>query len=338
MPKADDKKPWCMIQKSSLVEGSPYLMCWVPKSNDVFDKEITVKVDRPIRAWKNVSDVEFVWLNNNDGSRKRLAGADKQSQTFTMSPPYQWPPNNLPAYYHIGYPLPHYPGYFENALEMLDQPGEWYLDRMTGILSYWPRPGEELTRAEVVAPVVQKTLLAVVGTPEQPVRNLHFKGLQVQYVDWPLPAYGYVAMFGCLQMTSNEGKPPVKLVPIDAAVSFRYARACNFTDGGVAHVGGNALTVCTGCARNVIEGNHLHDIGGSGIFAGIMLYINVWQWAEPRDPDDHREYRIANNHIHDCGKDYFGAVGIIVSHTRDTIVAHNLIHDMPYAGMELFGI
>ena len=43
---------------------------------------------------------------------------------------------------------------------MLDQPGEWYLDRHTGVLSYWPRPGEDLTRDEVVAPVVQKTLLA----------------------------------------------------------------------------------------------------------------------------------------------------------------------------------
>ena len=108
-----------------------------------------MKVDRPIRAWKNVSDVEFVWWNNNDGSRKRLGGANEQAQTFTIPPPHQWPPLEVPGYYHIGYPLPQYPGYFENALEMLDGPGQWYLDRATGILHYWPRLGEDMTRADV---------------------------------------------------------------------------------------------------------------------------------------------------------------------------------------------
>jgi hypothetical protein len=220
---------------------------------------------------------------------------------------------------------------------MLDEPGEWYLDRSTGVLSYWPRAGEDLTRVQVVAPVVQNTLLAVVGTREQPVRNVHFKGIYVEHVDWPLPAYGYVAMFGCLQLTSEEGNPPVKFFSIEAAVSFRYARACNFIDGGVAHVGGNALSVFIGCARNVIEGNHIHDIGGGGIFAGIIRNRHTWQWAGSRESDDQHGYRIANNHVHDCGKDYFGAIGIFVAGTRDTIVAHNLIHDISYAGMVLNG-
>ena len=137
-PNVDEKKPYCTIQQSSLV---PYLANGLPKSRDVFFKEITVKVDRPIRAWKNVSDVEFVWWNNNDGSRKRLDSVNEQDQTFTIPPPHQWPPLDFPGYYHIGYPLPQYPGYFENALEFLDQPGEWYLDRATGILHYWPRAG-----------------------------------------------------------------------------------------------------------------------------------------------------------------------------------------------------
>jgi hypothetical protein len=33
------------------------------------------------------------------------------------------------------FPLPRKACYLENALEMLDQQGEWYLERQTGVLS-----------------------------------------------------------------------------------------------------------------------------------------------------------------------------------------------------------
>ena len=54
--------------------------------------------------------------------------------------------------------------------------------------SYWPCAGEDVARAEVIAPVVQNTLLAVIGTKERPVVNVAFEGIHVAHVDWPLPA------------------------------------------------------------------------------------------------------------------------------------------------------
>ena len=184
---------------------------------------IVVGVDHPIQAWKNIADVELVYLNNNDGSRKRVGAVDATAQTCTLPPPHQWPPSVLPGEYQIGHPVPGYACYLENALEMLDEAGEWYLDRQTGVLSYWPRSGEDLAKAEVIAPVVQNTLLSVAGTAQKPVRNLHFKGIHVEHVDWPLPPSGFTAMFGCLQITSDGGKPPIRFTWIDAAVSFRHA-------------------------------------------------------------------------------------------------------------------
>jgi len=326
-PNADEAQPWWRIKSSDANPGAP----------DQNSRPIVLGVDHPVRAWKNIADVELVYLNNNDGSRKRVGAVDEAAQTITLPPPHQWPPDVLPGEYQIGHPVPFYSCYFENALEMLDRPGEWYLDRKTGVLSYWPLAGEDPGRAEVVAPVVQNTLLDVTGTREYPVHNLHFKGLRVEYVDWPLPAYGFAAMFGCLQITSEGGKPPVRFFPIEAAVSFRHARACNFTDGGVAYAGGIGLSLRDGCARNVIEGNQIHDLGGGGITAGMVLNRDTWQWAEFPAPDDHQGYRIANNHVHHCGSDYFGAVGIMVSSTQDALVSHNLIHDLAYAGIVLCG-
>jgi hypothetical protein len=140
-------------------------------------------------------------------------------------------------------------------------------------------------------------------------------------------------MFGCLQVTSEQPK----FYWIDAAVSFKHARACNFTDGGVAHAGGIGLSLLNGCAQNVIEGNQLYDLGGGGIVGGGIRNRDTWQWADPIAPDDHKGYRIANNYIHHCGMDYFGAIGIFFGLTQEALIAHNLIHDIAYSGIVISG-
>jgi len=308
-----------------------------PKNSQANDATVTLGVDHPIRDWKNASDVEVVWINNNDGTRKRLGSVNAADNTFTLPPPHAWP-HGFSGEYNISYPSAAYSCYFENALELLDQPGEWYLDRQTGVLSYWPREGQDLERAEVVAPVVQKTLLAVAGTPQRPVRNLHFRGVHVAHVDWPLPPYGFAAMFGCLMLL--EQKEPArswKFSWIDPAVSFRHARGCSFTGGAIEHAGGIGLSLLNGCAENVIEGNRICDLGGGGITAGGLRNRDTWKWADPLDREEHKGYRIANNHIHDCGLDYCGAVGIFVGLTQEAVVSHNLIHDISYAGIVLGG-
>jgi hypothetical protein len=327
-PNADDKAPWCSIRSVTVKPGAP----------EPSQATLTLSVTQPVRAWKNVSDVEFVWINNNDGSRRRLGAVNAAEQTFTLPPPHLWPPKSLPGEYQIALPAATQAGYFENALEMLDQPGEWYLDRQTGILSYWPRAGEDLQRAEVVAPVVQKTLLAVTGTAERPVRNLHFQGIRVAHVDWPLPPHGFTAMFGCLQWISgNQPEPWVKFHWIDAAVQFQYARSCSFTGGAVEHAGGIGVGLLRGSSGIVVEGNRIHDLGGGGVVAGGIRNRDTLKWADPVDKEEYRDFRIANNRIHDCGADYFGSIGVFVGITQHAVVAHNLIHDISYSGIVLSG-
>jgi len=309
-----------------------------PRNNsDANDATVTLGVDHPIAAWKNIADVEAIWINNNDGTRARLGSVSAKDNTFTLPPPHGWP-HSMTGEYNISFPSRDYACYFENALEMLDEPGEWYLDRQTGTLSYWPRPGEDLTRAEVVAPVLQKTLLALAGTPERPVRNLCFKGIHVAYVDRPLPAYGYPGQFGCLEIIEKSQPEPSKTFRfIEAAVSFRHARHCQFLDGGIAHAGAIGLSLLNGCADVVIEGNDIHELGGGGITLGAIRNRDTWKWADPLLRGEHRGYRIANNHIHDCGLDYFGSIGIFITLTQEAVVAHNLIHDVAYSGIVLSG-
>ncbi|MCR6483614.1 hypothetical protein M8542_12380 [Amycolatopsis sp. OK19-0408] len=52
----------------------------------------------------------------------------------------------------------------ENAPELLTRPGQWYLDRAAGKLSYIPLPGQDMTRADVELPLLE-TLVEASGTP-----------------------------------------------------------------------------------------------------------------------------------------------------------------------------
>ena len=200
------------------------------------DVPVNVSLTGPIKAYNHPNDVELVYIANNAGSRKLLGTINEKEQTFTLPGPHHWNPE-IRGRMATSIPSEGKACYLENALEFLDQPGEWYLDRQTGVLSYWPRAGEDLTQAEVVAPVVQNTLLAIVGTPKRPITNLHFKGIHLEYVEWPVPSWGYLGMFCCNVPVRNGNGPLPGHRFTDAVVEFAHARRCNFVDGGIAHGG-----------------------------------------------------------------------------------------------------
>ena len=329
-PNADSAEPWCkMVSSTAKAEEE--------------DKPIAVRLGgykQPfqIKAYNNPGDVELVYLCNNDMGRKRLGTVDEKDQTFTLAPPHRWNSKTHEFDWYLSFPDPRWKAcYLENALEMLDQPGEWYLDRSSGVLSYWPRPGEDMVKAEVVAPVVQKTLLAVIGTREQPVRNLIFSGIRVEHLEWAPPEWGYMGLFCCTIDTGPKDR--LEHGFLDAAVEFEHARSCHFIDGGIAHVGGMGLCLRRGTADNIIEGNEISDIGAGGIGVSEIRQNPIGQrpWNPLPQPDDYKGYRIANNHIHHCGTDFYGAVGIALMMTQNSVVAHNLIHDTAYSGMQWAG-
>jgi hypothetical protein len=77
--------------------------------------------------------------------------------------------------------------YLTNAVELLDQPGEWFYDATRGQVLYWPRAGENLATAQVVAPALE-TVVRVQGTLDQPVSYVQFKGLTFAHTTWLRPS------------------------------------------------------------------------------------------------------------------------------------------------------
>jgi hypothetical protein len=259
--------------------------------------------------WRNAADIEVMVAGNWEINRKRVESLDMKGNRIVLAPPHQSGPDYIfPSagrWYHL-----------ENARELLDQPGEWYLDRKTGTLSYWPRPGEDMTRCEVVAPALQQ-LLVLQGTPQKAVRNLHFKGLRFEHTDWELPKEGYMGV-----QASHYGNAE-RHVP--SAIRLAWAEKCSIEDGVLARLGGCGVEIAMGCRENLIQGNGVFDVSANGILVS----------GPNSEAEVPKGNRVSNNHVHACGVEFYGAVGIWVGFTQGAVISHNLIHDLPYTGISV---
>ena len=288
-----------------------------------------------VGTWKNLTDVEIIFLGTWTTIRKCLRFADAATATLILQPPY------IPM---CGYNIE---GgslcYLENARAFLDQPGEWYLDRTTGTLSYWPRPGEDLTTAMVIAPKLTR-LLEVRGTARQPVTNLHFKGLRFYDADAPLPPHGYSgASYGlCRLVEYDQNKPATpnaneaayqahkRLYRMNEALWLEFSRSCSVEDGELAHLGANALSLDIGCSRCLVQGNRIYDLGDTGIIIGYQRLDVSQLW--PRLSEQCHSNQIVNNEFFDCGTTYFEGPAVHIRAGSQTLVAHNYFHDCPSYG------
>ena len=324
-PNADSKTPYLKVKDAELKE-----------EEGIWRVELA---PGEVRNWNNLPDVEIVIRGLWAIIRKNLASIDQGKGEVILAPPH------VSTHFHD--PKSGRWVFFENAMEMLDQPGEWYLDRSSGKLYYWPLAGEDMSKIEVVAPVLDQ-LLEIAGTDEQLVRNVHFKGLSFQHAQWPWPPWGFAGdQAGAMYAPEPEG-----FGFVGEAILWRFADSCSLTNCEITQVGGCGISLQRGCTRSVIEGNHVHDIGSNGINVGenlVTFYDKALEQLLDKDgfdlrpgvtPNYHpppqevpRGNRIANNHIHACGVDYYGSVGIYVAYTNGTVVSHNLLHDLPYTGI-----
>lgn len=255
------------------------------------------------KRWANLEDVEVVVLQYWTEARLRIAGLDEQTHTVTFTGS-SW----RPLTWSRGY-------YVENVCEALSAPGEWYLDRKTGVLTYWPLPGEELSRAEVVAPVARQ-LLRLEGEAASGhfVEHLAFRGLTFCHTNAPLPDKGHAYP----QAEVPAPDPSSGDTPLHAAISATGARHCRFEGNEIASVGEWGLELSRGCQNNRIVGNRIHDIGAGGIKVGEPV-------NSEKDVDETCSTVISDNEIREGNKVYFGSPAVWIGQSGRNQVAHNEI-------------
>ena len=308
------------------------------------------------RSFQFESDLQEDGLNVESGllrAVKRIAGAEVAAECKWMHKrllisevrslenadravidPYQWKGVTEGPQGTRGYQGKDY--WVENAREFLDEPGEWFYEKDSGFLFYWPREDDELSSVDVVIPMTS-TLIRLSGELDAPVAHVSFEGVTFRHTGWARPnIHGFVDVQGNTllpaegrvkkdqQFRHEQRKDRVAAaVEINAGRNIRI-EGCVFED-----LGGTGLTFDLGGRDNGVVGNKFTDIAASAIEIGSDAY---------RPSDDRmwpRRYLIFNNEIRRIGTEYFGSLGIEVFYVDTIVIEHNLVTDVPYSAISV---
>ncbi len=240
--------------------------------------------------------------------------------------------------------------YLSNALQFLNQEGEWFLDSKAEKVYYIPRANEVMDKATIVASSLE-TLLKIEGTIDNPVAYVFFKNIAFNHSAWVRPSQqGHVPHQAGLYMLDAyklkiSGTPDKKTLENQAwvgrpkaAVEVSYAHHTGFEACRFEHLASTGLDYHKGVHDNIIKGNLFKDIGGTGIQAGVLA-DEATEIHLPYNPSDEREVcsnlLISNNLITDVTNEDWGCVGIGVGYVKDINIEHNEISDVSYSGISM---
>ncbi|GHV14153.1 pectin lyase [Bacteroidia bacterium] len=242
--------------------------------------------------------------------------------------------------------------YFTNALELLDEAGEWYHDTKTDKIYYIPRQGEDMPTAEAIVPVLE-SLIEITGTPDRPVEHIRFKNIEFNYTTWVRPSQmGHVPLqAGMYLLDAYKLRPPgvpgnfnkgienqgwVGRPP--ATVMVQSARNIEFDQCRFEHLGSCGIDLVDRVQKSGINGSLFRDIAGNGMQIGRFSETGM-ETHLPYDPVDQREIcshiYVSNNYITDVTNEDWGCMGILAGFVQDINIGHNEISEVAYTGISL---
>ena len=225
----------------------------------------------------------------------------------------------------------------ENIFEELDSPGEWYLNKKTHTLYYYPPAGLDLRRARVEG-VRLPTLVAFGGTARAPVKFVSFKNV----------------IFTQASRTFMETKEPMLrtdwTIYRGGAFLLRGAESCSIVDCAFRQLGGNAIFVDGYNRKLTISGCHFHDLGGNGVaFIGSVSSVrnpllnygqrqalkDIDQTPGPQSPDYPADCLVEDCLIHNTGIWDKQSAPIAIDIADSITVRHCSIYHCPRAGINI---
>lgn len=256
-----------------------------------------------LKAWRTITDAEIVLMTRWVESHLPIAAVDETTRTVTFAKKSVFRPDPGDLYY------------VENALELLDEPGEWYLDPKSGTLYYMPLPDERMNEVEVIAPVLTQ-LIRMEGEPEKGrfVENLIFKNLTFSHTEWPIP--------------KDRSGFSQAAVGVTGAIWGEGVRNCSFEMCTLKHLGTYGIELARGCKRNRIERCEITDIGAGGIKIGETT-------IRDDKPEQTHDNIVSNCHIYNGGLIFHSAIGIWIGQSYNNRISHNHVHDFYYSGFSV---
>ena len=199
------------------------------------------------------------------------------------------------------------PSWLYNAYEFLTQPGEFYFDRTRQILYYMPRPDEDMTKVEIVAPVLEKLVVVQGPNLKQHAHDLWFEGLTFAHTRWDMmkldDSYGAIILQSSAVnvIFKNDGnwhanpwgRYTVTDIPA-AAVEVNGAERVRFHNNIFTLLGCIGLKTENDVQYIEIVGNVFYQVEGAGINVGHPQHVYIGK--QNGDNEGFGPYDIDNSH------------------------------------------
>ena len=235
-----------------------------------------------------------------------------------------------------------------NALELLDQPGEWFQEYPSGTIYYYPQADENMETAEVIIPALE-TLVTIDGTLSRPVKHIQFNGITFAHTSWMRPSYqGHVTLQGGFPLLDayklQEPGLPEKaelenqawIIRPETAIRVRGAEHIDFKHCTFRHLSSTGLDYEWAVTASSVEDCQFTDIGGTALLVGAFP-DGGFETHIPFIPADVRELcshiTIRNNIISNVTNEDWGCVGIGTGYVRNMDISHNEVCHLNYSGI-----
>jgi len=295
--------------------------------------------DRP-RHWQDTSDLwaHGYWAYDWANSYEKVASLDLEQRLVKTAPPYG----------HYGFRKDQR-FYFLNVLEELDESGEWFLDRRTGMLYFWPpakvNPAAgTYTPAEALLSLLDQPLIKLTGVSNVTFRGLILEATRANAIEIRGGASNRIA--ACLIRNIGDSG-----VVINGGFGHGVEGCDIFDtgDGGVDLNGGDRQTLRPG--GHFVENCHFQRQGRwSKCYVAAIHMAGVGMRASHNLIHDHphcailyggNDHLIEFNEIHHIALET-GDVGAIYTGRdytfRGNQIRHNFIHHTGGVGMGSMGV
>jgi parallel beta-helix repeat protein len=311
---ADDVHNWFYFRQL-FIDGRRATVARTPNEGSFFRMVGERFSDKPVQFRFRPGDIKPEWRTNE--LKPEVVGFEKWTvfrqfiwQASTESNVVRLSGNAAPHTREAGAQY-----YIQNFSEALDAPGEWFFDYRNRLVNYLARPGEDLSKAEFIAPHLEE-LVIIQGdaAAQKPVERITFRGITFSYADWTITSEGYVDTQAAV---ARRG-----------ALRAEFARNLSIEDCTFSHLGNYAVELGRGTQNCRVVGNEMTDIGAGGIRIGETTVR-----ADGFDATHHNT--VTDNHIHDLGIVFPPAVGVLILQSAHNRVAHNHIHDLFYTAVSV---
>ncbi len=288
--------------------------------------------DRP-RRWQNPDDlwVHGYWAYDWANSYERVVTLDLDQRLVKTAPPYGCYGFRKDQRYN-----------FLNVIEELDQPGEWFLDRKSGILYFWPP--KPLASGEALLSLSAQPLLKLTGVSHVTFQGLILEATRGNAIEFHGGDNNRIV--GCLIRNLGNSGVVVKGGHDHGIVSCDIS---DTGDGGVSLSGGDRQTLTPG--GHFVENCHFQRQGRwSKCYVAAIFLEGVGNRAAHNLIHDHphcailfwgNEHLIEFNDIHHIFFYYWELCEIYTGRDytfRGNKIRYNYIHETGGVGMGSMGI